>query len=152
MLNKKKAKEHDLLVFQNKFGTVTASLQHKIYLPRGLIGMPESKAFCLAPAPNDKFKSFKVLQSIQNGQLCFLTLPIGLNNNIIRAEDLQKVIDNLGLEIKNTAVILICSTKKMSDKARIVTNARAPIFIDIFNKIAYQYILYNSDYSLTHIL
>ena len=152
MLGKKKTKEHDILVFHNRFGTITASLQHKIHFPKGLIGISESKTFCLASTPDDKLKSFKLLQSIESEQLCFLILPIAFNNNIVKTEDLQKVADNLGLATKNTAVILICSTKKVSDKMKVVVNARAPIFIDVLNKVACQCVLYNSDYSLTHIL
>lgn len=151
MLSRKKTEDHDLLVFHNRFGTVTASLQHKIYFPKGLIGMPESKTFCLASVPDEGFKSFKLLQSIENEQLCFLTLPIAFNNKFIKAEDLQKVVDDLRLETKNTAVILICSTKEVNDKLKIVVNARAPIFIDIPNKAACQYVLYNSDYRLVSI-
>ena len=152
MLGKKKTKEYDILVFHNRFGRIITSLQHKIHFPKGLIGISESKTFCLASAPGDKLKSFKLLQSIESEQLCFLTLPIVFNNNIIKNEDLQKVANNLGLEMKNTAIILICSTKKVSDKIKVVVNARAPIFIDVLNKVACQYVLYNSDYSLTHIL
>ena len=152
MLNRKKVKEHDLLVFRNRFGTVTASLQHKIHFPKGLIGIPEARTFCLASVPNDKLKSFKLLQSIESEQLCFLILPVALNNKIIKIEDIQNVIGSLELEMKNTAVVLICSTKKVNDKFKIVVNAKAPVFVDVIKKTATQYVLHNSSYSLTHIL
>ena len=65
MLKKKGEEENDILIFQNKFGYVEVKTKCKIFFPKGLIGITDSKTFCLADANNDKYKSFKLLQSIE---------------------------------------------------------------------------------------
>ena len=152
MLKKKEEEENDILIFQNKFGYVEVKTKCKIFFPKGLIGITDSKTFCLADANNDKYKSFKLLQSIESEQLCFLTLPVSLNNNIIKERDLLDAANILGINEDKVATILLCSTKSIDNKLKLVVNSRAPIFIDLFNQTAFQYVLHNSNYSLAHSL
>jgi flagellar assembly factor FliW len=152
MLKKKGVEENDILIFQNKFGYVEVKTKCKIFFPKGLIGITDSKTFCLADANNDKYKSFKLLQSIESEQLCFLTLPVSLNNNIIKERDLLDAANILGINEDKVATILLCSTKSIDNKLKLVVNSRAPIFIDLFNQTAFQYVLHNSNYSLAHSL
>ena len=152
MLKKKGVEENDILIFQNKFGYVEVKTKCKIFFPKGLIGITDSKTFCLADANNDKYKSFKLLQSIESEQLCFLTLPVSLNNNIIKERDLLDAANILGINEDKVATILLCSTKSIDNKLKLVVNSRAPIFIDLVNQTAFQYVLHNSNYSLAHSL
>ena len=152
MLKKKGIEKNDILIFQNKFGYVEVNTKCKIFFPKGLIGIADSKTFCLADANNDKYKSFKLLQSIESEQLCFLTLPISLNNNIIKERDLLDAANILGINEDKVATILFCSTKTIDNKLKLVVNSRAPIFIDLFNQTAFQYVLHDSNYSLAHSL
>ncbi|WHA04738.1 flagellar assembly protein FliW [Candidatus Bandiella numerosa] len=150
MLKKKEIQENDILVFQNKFGSIEVNTKYKIFFPKGLIGLADSKMFCLADANNDKYKSFKLLQSIESGQLCFLTLPISFSNSIIKERDLLGAIDTLELIRDEVAVILLCSTKNIDNKLKLAVNARAPIFLNLSEQTAFQYVLHNSNYSLAH--
>jgi len=152
MLKKKRIEEKDILIFQNKFGYVEVNTKCKIFFPKGLIGIADSKTFCLSDANNDKYKSFRLLQSIESEQLCFLTLPISLNNNIIKEKDLLSAANTLGINEDKVAIILLCSTKSIDNKLKLVVNTRAPIFIDLFNQTAFQYVLHDSSYSLAHSL
>ena len=92
------------------------------------------------------------MQSIESEQLCFLTLPVSLNNNIIKERDLLDAANILGINEDKVATILLCSTKSIDNKLKLVVNSRAPIFIDLFNQTAFQYVLHNSNYSLAHSL
>ena len=152
MLKKKGVEENNILIFQNKFGYVEVNTKCKIFFPKGLIGIADSKTFCLADANNDKYKSFRLLQSVESEQLCFLTLPISLNNNIIKEKDLLNAANTLGINEDKVAIILLCSTKSIDNKLKLVVNTRAPIFIDLFNQTAFQYVLHDSSYSLAHSL
>ena len=152
MLKKKGVEKNDILVFQNKFGYVEVNTKYKFFFPKGLIGIADSKTFCLADANNDKYKSFRLLQSVESEQLCFLTLPISLNNNIIKEKDLLNAANTLGINEDKVAIILLCSTKSIDNKLKLVVNTRAPIFIDLFNQTAFQYVLHDSSYSLAHSL
>jgi len=152
MLKKREIEENDILVFQNKFGYVEVNTKCKIFFPKGLMGIADSKTFCLADANNDKYKSFRLLQSVESEQLCFLTLPISLNNNIIKEKDLLDAANTLGINEDKVAIILLCSTKSIDNKLKLVVNTRAPIFIDLFNQTAFQYVLHDSSYSLAHSL
>ncbi len=152
MLKKKGVEKNDILIFQNKFGSVEVNAKYKIFFPKGLIGIADSKIFCLADANKDKYKSFKLLQSAESEQLCFLTLPISLNNNIIKEQDLLDAANTLGINKDKVAIILLCSTKTIDNRLKLVVNARAPIFINLFSQDAFQYVLHNSNYSLAHTL
>jgi flagellar assembly factor FliW len=152
MLKKREIEENDILVFQNKFGYIEVNTKCKIFFPKGLMGIVDSKTFCLADANNDKYKSFRLLQSVESEQLCFLTLPISLNNNIIKEKDLLDAANTLGINEDKVAIILLCSTKSIDNKLKLVVNTRAPIFIDLFNQTAFQYVLHDSSYSLAHSL
>ncbi|WP_236870535.1 flagellar assembly protein FliW [Candidatus Bandiella numerosa] len=150
MLKKKEIKENDILVFQNKFGSIEVNTKHKIFFPKGLIGLAALKMFCFANANNDKYKSFKLLQSIESGQLCFLMLPISFSNSIIKGQDLLGAINTLELIRDEVAIMLLCSTKNIDNKLKLAVNARAPIFVNLSEQTAFQYVLHNSNYSLAH--
>lgn len=152
MLKEKFIDQSNLFYFQNKFGSVEINLKFKIFFPKGIIGFSDSKNFCFSNSTKNNYKHFKLLQSLDSEQLCFLTLPISLKNKFIKDEDLNNAIKNLELNKSNVAIVLLCSTKEIDDKLKVVVNSKAPIFIDISTQSAFQYVLHNSIYSLTQLL
>ena len=152
MLKEKFIDQPNLFYIQNKFGSVEINLKFKVFFPKGLIGFSDSKNFCFSRSTKNNYKHFKLLQSLDNEQLCFLTLPILLKNKFIKDEDLNNAIKNLELSKSNIAIVLLCSTKEIDGNLKLVVNSRAPVFIDIVTQSAFQYVLHNSNYSLTHLL
>ena len=152
MLKKKLSEQQNLFYYQNKFGTVEVNLKFKVFFPKGLIGLSDSKNFCFSHPKKENYQHFKLLQSVDSEQLCFLTLPISLKNKFISDCDINNAIKSLGLNKNYLAIVLLCSTKKLDNKLKLVVNTRAPIFINITNQTAFQYVLHNSNYNLAHLL
>ena len=137
-------------VYESKFGALVINLDNKIHFPLGLIGLQEEKEFFVAQMPDKKLGNFTALQSAENNQLCFLTLPIKLENPFILEPDLKKAIEQASFALANTAILLICKTKLVEKTTTIVANAKAPLLVDIVRKVAVQYVLHNTNYSLQH--
>jgi flagellar assembly factor FliW len=151
---KEKYDQDKMIRFQNRFGEIFISKKNIINFPKGIIGIPSSKQFGISNFVNDPDSNFKLLQDIKNENLCFLVLPINLDNQFIARPDIEEAISSINLDIKNTSILLICSTKKeeKTDRTKLSFNAKAPIFIDLTYKLAYQHVLHNKNYSLNHII
>lgn len=136
---------------ETKFGEIKINLNNKIFFSSGLIGLPMCKNFCLASNPISSFSRFNILQSLDNKSLSFLVLPLFLDNDIIEKIDLENSARNLGFALEDLAIILVASTKIIQGQKKITVNTRAPIFIDIVKKTAVQYVMQNTQYSISQV-
>lgn len=150
MKNLKIKNENLERIIESKFGEIVIDETKIVFFPYGLIGMPHFKNFALAECPNEKFKEFLVLQSLDQDGLCFLVTPLNLINSKYHSQkDLDEAMEAVGVESKDAAAIMIISTKASENEKRVlVVNTRAPIFIDTKNQTAMQYVLPNTDYSI----
>lgn len=150
MKNLKIKKENTERVLDTKFGEIVVDQSKMTFFPYGLIGMPHFKNFALAECPNEKFKDFLVLQSMDQDGLCFLVMNLNLKNSKYHSQsDIDEAIEAVGVEPKDAAALMIVSTKVLEGEKRVlVVNTRAPIFIDTANQTAMQYVLPNTDYSI----
>ena len=150
MKNLKIKNENIERVLETKFGEIVVDQTKMTFFPYGLIGMPHFKNFALAECPNEKFKEFLVLQSMDQDGLCFLVMPLDLKNSKYHVrKDIEEAMEAVGVEQKDAAALMIVSTKISDGEKRVlVVNTRAPIFIDTANQTAMQYVLPNTDYSI----
>lgn len=137
-------------VVDTRFGKVTLQREKIVAFPRGLLGMPEKKNFQIAEFPSEKLRRFKLLQCCDDYALSFITLPVGLENGIIAAEDLLRASTELGIQADNLAVLLIASVHRAPDKVTISVNARAPLLIDASLRLAAQYVFQTDKYKVQH--
>ena len=151
-LELKEQKESHILEIENKFGKVKVNLDKRISLPFGLLGIPDAKNYCLAEPEQEKFKIFKLLQSLDDKELVFLTFPLDIHNEIIDTVDLEEATTFLGIPSNNLVVLLIASSRQVDGTKRITVNSRAPIFLDVNRKTGIQFVLPNSKYQTQHLL
>ena len=133
-----------------RFGKIVLQKQNAIYFSAGLLGMPDKISFFLSDFPNENFKKFKILQSLNDYSLAFITLPIDINNEIIAIEDLNSACNEIGIKSENLAVVLIVSVHRSPEKVSISVNARAPILIDASTRLAAQYVFKSDKYQVQH--
>jgi flagellar assembly factor FliW len=137
-------------VIDTRFGRITLQKESPLTFPRGLLGMPDKFHFFLTDFPNPKFSKFKLLQSLDDYALSFITLPLPLQNSIILAEDITHACTELGIAVDNVVSLLIVSVHRSPGKTVLSVNARAPLFIDSSMRLAAQYVFQADRYKVQH--
>lgn len=135
---------------QTRFGEIALRTDNAISFPRGLLGMPNKHKFFITNFPSAKLQKFKLLQSLDDYGLSFITLPVGLTNGIIAAEDLTAACKDLGIKMENLVALLIVSVHRSPDRVSISVNARAPLLIDSGLMLAAQYVFQTDKYKVQH--
>ena len=136
----------DRTELDTRFGRIQINPQQAITFPTGLLGMPGRLSFCLARFPSEKMERFSILQSMDNPDLAFITLPVGLENPLIDREDLVQAARDLELPQEDLAALLIVSVQREAGSAKMTVNARAPVLIRLSLKVAAQYVFPHTKY------
>lgn len=135
-----------------RFGKVTVFRRNPIVFPNGVLGMPDKFQFCLTNFPAEKLARFKLLQSLDDLQLSFITLPLELENTIIERADLEQAAKDLDIATDQMALLLIVSVHRESSGVKLSVNARAPILMNAARRIAHQYVFASSKYDIRHMV
>ena len=139
-------------VIKSRFGDVAVDAGKLLAFPRGLLGMPERFSFVLANFPSPKMEQFKLLQSVDDAALSFITLPVEVKNPIIAGKDILDACRDLQIDEKNLALLLIVSVHRTPDQVKLSVNARAPIMIDAERRQGAQYVFQSDEYKVQHML
>lgn len=135
---------------KTRFGEISINTEKSICFRHGLLGIPGVVHFCVADFPSDKMAQFKLLQCVEDDNLCFITIPAEFNNNVIRESDLQEGCNMLSIQPENLILFFIVTVHREQEELQISINARAPIFVDVETATASQFVLSNSEYKVRH--
>lgn len=138
--------------FASRFGEVMIDISKAITFPRGLLGMPDRHLYALAEFPSTNMQQFKLLQSLDDSTLSFITLPIEVQGGFVEEQDILQVANNLGIALSDLAVLLIVSVHRTPEGTRISVNTRAPIFIDAATRKGVQFVFHNDKYKVQQYL
>lgn len=128
----------------SRYGEIAVNKDVAISFPHGVLGFSEDTLFGLCNLPNSSEGSFKILQSLHDGALSFVVLPIPYENELIVKPDLDQVCQDLGCNPANIALLLIVTVRgKPEGGASLTANVQAPIFMDLSAQKAWQVILEN---------
>ena len=123
--------------------------EHKdiIMFEKGILGLEDLKKFLLVKL--EEYEPFYLLQSIEDEDIGFiLACPFDFYNEyeFDLKEDLIERLD-----IKNQEDVTIFTTVTLnSNVSKITTNLKAPIIINIYNKLGEQIILDKEKYQIKH--
>lgn len=129
-----------------RFGRITIQPRQSIHFPMGVLGMPDRHNYCLTHFPSEKMARFKLLQSIDDTALSFITLPIDVENPIIERADLEQAAQDLEMVLSDVVILLMVTVQRDSGVAKLSTNARAPVLIDVSRRVAAQYVFSHAKY------
>lgn len=129
-----------------RFGRVEVSPRQAISFPTGMLGIPDRVSYCLTHFPSEKMTRFKMLQSLDDAALSFITLPIDITNPIIERADLEQAAGDLSIPLNDLAILLVVTVHRESGAAKLSTNARAPILVHVSRRTAAQYVFPNTKY------
>jgi flagellar assembly factor FliW len=135
-----------------RFGDIAVDTSKTILFQRGLLGMPDKTNFVLANFPSDKMEQFKLLQSLDDTSLSFITLPLDIQNPIIAADDLRGAAHEMQIAETQLAVVLVVSVHRSPDQVRLSVNARAPLLLDASRRTGVQYVIPREIYKIQHML
>lgn len=133
-------------LIDTRFGRIAIRRDAPLRFSKGLLGMPEKMNFCLLDFPVKKFPQFRLLQSLDDEALSFITLPVDADNDIIDREDIEKALKDLHIQARDLAILLIVSVHRGVGEVKISVNARAPLLIDAQRREATQYVFQNNRY------
>lgn len=135
-------------VIDTRFGKVQLYRRQPIIFPSGLLGMPDKGQFCLTNFPSEKMARFKLLQSLEDNGLSFITLPLEANNTLIEAADIAQAAKDLDIPTDQLVTLLIVSVHREPTGTKLSVNARAPIFMHATKRVAAQYVFSHNKYDI----
>lgn len=137
-------------VIETRFGSVKIERANPINFPNGLLGMPDKFLFSLVAFPSKKLSQFKLLQSLDDHALSFITLPIALDNPFIDKADIDIACKDLDIAQGQLSMLLIVTVTREVSGVRLSANVRAPVFLHLERKLASQYVFHNTKYEIRH--
>ncbi len=137
---------------ETRFGRVQVRRDKPVVFPKGMLGIPGRCHYALLEFPLKKFADFKLLQSLEDDDLSFITLPLDVDNPIIDRADLENACKELGFPLEDTAILLVVSVHREMENVRLSANARAPLFVNAPRRLAEQYVLHNNKYLVRHMI
>lgn len=146
----KTAAKPEIVSIESRFGAVKVDKAKAILFPIGLLGMPDKHNFVLTDFPNPKLQQFKLLQSLDETELSFITLPLEIDNGIIEKDDILAAAQDMEIPLDQLGMVLIVSVHRGVADVQLSVNARAPIFIDTSRQIAAQYVFTSNKYAVQH--
>lgn len=139
-------------VLSSRFGDIAIDTRNALAFPKGLLGLPQFQNFALANFPSVKMAQFKLLQSLDDVQLSFISLPLTLSNAIIKREDLLSAAGEVGIMEENLVILCIVCVHRGAEGTKLSVNARAPVLIDAERKAGLQYVFLHDQYKVQHFI
>ena len=139
-------------VISSRFGDIMVDVERAVAFPSGLLGIPNGRSFVLANFPSEKMSQFRVLQSLDDTALAFITMPIALDGKIVATSDIEQAAGELGIDMADLVVLLVVSVHRSLSDTKISVNSRAPLFIDSRHKFGVQFVLSKDSYKVQHLL
>ena len=136
-----------MVVQTGRFGQIEISTDEIISIPSGILGFPEDQNFCLVDAGDDTLILW--LQSLTNPHLAFPLLEprIFKGDYVVRLSGSE--LRELRLStIKDASVFTILTIP--SNLTEMTANLKAPVVINVKEKIAKQVVLQENDQPIKH--
>jgi flagellar assembly factor FliW len=152
-LTSEASESENTIKLETRFGEVEVSTDNPIIFPQGLLGIAGNFEYVLTNFPSPKLERFKLLQSLNDHSVSFITLPLPLDNVLIERADLEKAARDVGVEdMDNLTLLLVVSVHRSPTELKLSANTRAPLLIYVPTRAAVQYVFQNSKYNVQEIL
>lgn len=142
----------ETLVIKNHLGEFTVDVSKILHFPGGMIGFPEMTEFAVMHIPGNEQAEFKLLLCLNDPKLNFVVLPMPPQNCPVDMLDIQDAAKTLDVAIGDVGLLFVVTTRRFGETMKVSMNARAPIIINTVDRLACQYVLPNTKYSVQHAL
>lgn len=142
---------------ETKFGKIIVSIDNTICFPQGIIGFPSCHHYCFTEVPDNKLPGARILHSLEDEKLSFIVLPLAPlfykgENGLIKFDDVASGLESYHINEENLSLVVIAKLIRIDGKLRFSINLKAPLFVDVHEKTAYQHIFIKNDYPISYIL
>jgi len=138
-----------VIIKTESFGQLTVSDEEIILIPQGILGFPECKRYCLVDPGDETLIVW--LQSLDNPAISFPLLEPKIFRPDYTARLSAAELRELKLEnINQSAVFSILTISE--DVTQMTANLKAPLVINLKEKLARQVVLQENEYSIKHLM
>lgn len=136
-----------MIIKTGRFGQLSVSKEETIHIPQGILGFPEYREFCLVDPGDETFILW--LQSLENSEIAFALLEPKIFKPDYTVRLSMAELRELKLEnVNQSAVFGILTIPE--DITLMSANLKAPLVINLKEKIAKQVVLQENEYSIKH--
>lgn len=135
---------------ETRFGTFVFDATNTLFMPSGPLGFAALRHFGLANLPDPSLSAFKLLQSLDDAQVSFILTPLELHPGLIPDADIAAGAAAGGFELPTLEPMLIVTVRPVSAGAELSVNLRAPLLVDLEQRVARQVVLGNVDLPVRH--
>ncbi len=138
------------MIIESRFGTLAVATKSAVVFPNGLLGFDNVHNFVIADLLDPRFPQFKALQCLDDHSLSLLVLPLDPDADIIASADIDAACLKLAMARGDLAVLLVVTIRKTDAETTVSANLRAPLLIDVANRVGVQYVLPSDRYAVRH--
>ena len=136
-----------MIIETGRFGQLTVGNDEQIYISNGILGFPEHQKFCLVDPGDETIMLW--LQSLHHPSIAFPLLEPKIFKQDYSVRLSSSELRELKLEsIHQSAVFSILTIP--DDVTRMTANLKAPIVINLAEKIAKQVVLQENEFNIQH--
>lgn len=139
---------HGGMIVRSRFGPVVVRDEGRIRFPSGLLGFAGMTEYALTELPDERYRRFLLLQSLESDNVSFLVQPLDPDRGAIAQGDLDDACRALGIPRAELALLLIASVRRQGETATLSVNLRAPLFVHAERHRGVQYVLPNNTYPI----
>jgi hypothetical protein len=93
---------------ESRFGHILVNYDEKIFMEKGVLGMPDKQFFSVLSFPVRKFDQFQLFQSLEETALSFIVLPVELQNDVIEEKDMREAVADIGMQLEHVQFFSDC--------------------------------------------
>lgn len=138
-----------MIIETGRFGQLTMNEDEIVSIPQGILGLPEYTRFCLVDPADDTLILW--LQSLDHPEIAFALLEPKIFKPDYTARLSAAELRELKLENVNQSAVFSILTIP-SDATQMTANLKAPLVINLKEKIAKQVVLQENEYSIKHLM
>ena len=140
----------DMIVVDTRLGPVGVHPNAVIEMPQGPLGFARLTSFGIADLPNRDLAHFKLLQSMDDPSVTFVTAPVEVDGGPISRQDIEDACLHAGMGTSDLLLLLIVTVRNDPTGVAVTANLRAPVIIDVRKRTGRQVVLANPDYAVRH--
>lgn len=140
----------ETIIVHSPYGRMEIRRNAVIRFSNGLLGFPKWQDFALAELEDPRYAQFRLLQSVDEHDLCFIVLPINPRNALIDYADIEAACKTIGIGTEELVVLLLVTVRQVAEKISLTVNLRAPLLIDARTFRGAQHVLTNDCYPIRY--
>lgn len=138
----------DNLKYTTPYGEIELQDDKLISFSHGLVGFNNCTVFGLAEHPAAKNTPILILQCVNEPSVSFSVVNSASLNYDYSEKDINEALKSADINADDACIMFILRILEKEDGTRVITaNVKAPIILDVREKIARQVILNNKDLS-----